>query len=200
MDAVGASDEGRGAVAGSMESDRSATASDADSARVFVYGLTDKVMERHVDEIFGFYGRIRRLKIHNSASKLSLCMLIAESLPKRSASIEYSSPLDVDDAIEHMHDGQIDGVRIRVSRTEEREEPREVRRPPPRRTEDTTHRDDRRDARGWGRRDAQLGNGHYRSDERHERRSPPHSGSWERHRSRSRSPAREYRVREEPAR
>ena len=32
-------------------------------ARVFVYGLTAKVVERHIDEIFGFYGSIERLRM-----------------------------------------------------------------------------------------------------------------------------------------
>lgn len=30
---------------------------------VYVYGLTPRVLERHLDEIFGFYGPIKRLRL-----------------------------------------------------------------------------------------------------------------------------------------
>lgn len=30
---------------------------------MFVYGLTAKVVERHIEEIFGFYGSIERLRM-----------------------------------------------------------------------------------------------------------------------------------------
>ena len=72
----------------------------ADPCIVYVSGLTERMLERHLDEIFGFYGRIERLQLHES--------------PRR-AVIEYNSPAHAHRAVSHMDRGEIDGARVTVS-------------------------------------------------------------------------------------
>ena len=88
-------------------------ASASDSVRdsspvVYVYGLTHKVRERHLDEIFGFYGGITRLRLY------------APLHERPHAFIEYENEECVDRAIAHMDQGQIDGARVTVSANEQR--------------------------------------------------------------------------------
>lgn len=90
---------------GSAVEPREAPAFDSvrDSSVVYVYGLTHKVRERHLDEIFGFYGGIIRLR------------LFAPLHERPHAFIEYENEECVDRAIAHMDQGQIDGARVTVS-------------------------------------------------------------------------------------
>ncbi|KOS14670.1 rna-binding protein with serine-rich domain 1-like protein [Malassezia pachydermatis] len=68
---------------------------------VYVYGLTPRVLERHLDEIFGFYGPIKRLR------------LFPHERP--SAMIEFEQEDSVELALSHMDQGQIDGAHVTVS-------------------------------------------------------------------------------------
>ena len=79
------------------------------SHKVYVYRLTHKVTEQHLEEIFGFYGEISRLRLYAAVHK------------QPHAVIEYESEAGADLAIIHMDEGQIDGSCVRVTLTEEPE-------------------------------------------------------------------------------
>ena len=79
------------------------------SHKVYVYRLTHKVTERHLEEIFGFYGEISRLRLFAAVHK------------QPHAVIEYETEAGADLAIIHMDEGQIDGSCVRVTLTEEPE-------------------------------------------------------------------------------
>ncbi|WFC96614.1 hypothetical protein MBRA1_003275 [Malassezia brasiliensis] len=102
---------------------------------VYVYGLTDKVDDRHLDEIFGQYGRIARLRVRRDTLR-------------RSAVLQYDRIEDAEMAVEHMDHGQIDGVFIRATLSEDprlegpRMPPRRAERSPPRRVWGRAQRDD----------------------------------------------------------
>ena len=103
-----------------------------ESRTVYVYRLTHKVTERHLDEIFGFYGEISRLRLYAPIHK------------QPHAVIEYENEIGADQAIMHMDEGQIDGSCVRVTLTEEPEWCVLQRRPSQRRQGRRTH------AHGWG--------------------------------------------------
>ncbi|KAI3629052.1 hypothetical protein CBS9595_000124 [Malassezia furfur] len=109
---------------------------------VYVYGLTDKVDDRHLDEIFGHYGRIARLRVRRGT-----CAPDPDTL-RRSAVLQYDRIEDAERAIEHMDNGQIDGVYIRATLSEDprlegpRMPPRRAERSPPRRVWGRAQRDD----------------------------------------------------------
>lgn len=71
---------------------------ESDPCVVYVTGLTDRVNEQHLEEIFGFYGRIERLRLHPTL-----------------AIVEYDAPAHAHRAVTHMDRGQIDGVHVTVS-------------------------------------------------------------------------------------
>lgn len=114
---------------------------DEASCVVYVYNLTHKVKERHLDEIFGFYGTIRRLRLYARIDE------------QPHAVIEYESEASADEAISHMDQGQIDGARVCV--TQHEEPAREALAPRPS-TRWRRGRADRPSDRGWGRRRASV--------------------------------------------
>ncbi|PWN49919.1 RNA-binding domain-containing protein [Violaceomyces palustris] len=77
---------------------------------VMVKGLTKNVEEYHLEEIFGFYGRIQ--SVH-----LPIYRRSGEN--KSYAQIVYSKPSMAQKAVEHMDKGQIDGSLLTVSLCEE---------------------------------------------------------------------------------
>ena len=80
---------------------------------VYLYGLTDKVDDRHLDDIFGHYGRITRLRVRRGTWPPDPDTL------RRSAILEYECFEDAEKAVEHMDHGQIDGVYIRATLQED---------------------------------------------------------------------------------
>lgn len=127
--------EDKGACRATMSEPEQAETLMTDSSRtVYVYRLTHKVTERHLDEIFGFYGEISRLRLYASFHE------------QPHAIIEYENEAGADQAIMHMDEGQIDGSCVRVTLTEEPEWCVPQRRPSQRRQGRRTH------GHGWGRR------------------------------------------------
>ena len=108
---------------------------------VYVYGLTDKVDDWHLDEIFGQYGRIARLRVRRGT-----CAPHPDTL-RRSAVLQYDRIEDAEMAVDHMDGGQIDGVYIRATLSEDprlegpRMPPRRAERSPPRRVWGRPQRD-----------------------------------------------------------
>lgn len=65
-----------------------------------VGNLTRNVTEEHLKEIFGTFGKL---------ASVELAMDRAVNLPRGFAHVEYESASDATKAVEHMHEGQIDG-------------------------------------------------------------------------------------------
>lgn len=68
---------------------------------VYLYGLTDNVDDRHLDDIFGQYGPLARIRVRRDTAR-------------RSAILEYDLFEDAEKAVEHMDHGQIDGALVRA--------------------------------------------------------------------------------------
>lgn len=88
---------------------------------VYVYGITERVHERHIDDIFGHYGPIVRLQLFRTNVRPW-------------AVLEYDTAEAADRAMAHMDQGQIDGAHVTVSLTQradlEVREPRVLSRTP----------------------------------------------------------------------
>ncbi|WFD26628.1 hypothetical protein MNAN1_001611 [Malassezia nana] len=69
---------------------------------VYVYGLTERVQERHLEDIFGRYGALVRLCLHRAPARPW-------------ARLELDSEEAADRAITHMDQGQIDGAHVTVT-------------------------------------------------------------------------------------
>jgi len=72
---------------------------------VYVYGLTERVHERHLDDIFMHYGALVRLRLFRTNARPW-------------AVLEYDAEEAADRAVAHMDQGQIDGAHVTVSLTE----------------------------------------------------------------------------------
>lgn len=70
------------------------------TTRLVVGNLTRNVTEEHLQEIFGTFGKL---------VSVELAIDKAVNLPRGFAHVEYSSIEDAQKAIDHMHEGQIDG-------------------------------------------------------------------------------------------
>lgn len=134
---------------------------------VYLYGLTDNVDDRHLDDIFGQYGPLARIRVRRDTAR-------------RSAILEYDLFEDAEKAVEHMDHGQIDGALVRVVLQEDPSLDVPLR---PRRDErrDERHRGGRgRDAprgRGWGRDTRDRGWGRPPAPDRAE---APRDSGWRR--------------------
>ena len=131
---------------------------------VYLYGLTDNVDDRHLDDIFGQYGPLARIRVRRDTAR-------------RSAILEYDLFEDAEKAVEHMDHGQIDGALIRAVLQEDPSLDVPVR---PRRDErhrgSGRGRDVPRD-RGWGRDTRDWGWGRPPAPDRAE---PPRDSGWRR--------------------
>ena len=81
------------------------TSHTAPSTVVYVYGLTERVYERHLDDIFRHYGTLVRLRLFRTNARPW-------------AVLEYDTEEAADRAIAHMDQGQIDGAHVTVSLTQ----------------------------------------------------------------------------------
>ena len=122
-------------------------AMDEASCIVYVYNLTHNATERHLDEIFGFYGGIRRLRLYARVDE------------QPHAVIEYESEASADEAVVHMDQGQIDGARVCVTLHEEPQ--REALAPRPS-TRSRRGWHGRTSDRGWGQRRTSADDEHMR--------------------------------------
>lgn len=144
---------------------------------VYLYGLTDNVDDRHLDDIFGQYGPLARIRVRRDTAR-------------RSAILEYDLFEDAEKAVEHMDHGQIDGALIRAVLQEDTSLDVPVR---PRRDErrDERHRGSGRGRdvprdRGWGRDARDRGWGNDTRDRgwgrppAPDRAEPPRDSGWRR--------------------
>lgn len=70
------------------------------TTRLVVGNLTRNVTEDHLREIFGTYGKL---------VSVDLAIDKAVNLPRGFAHVEFAALEDAQKAIDHMHEGQIDG-------------------------------------------------------------------------------------------
>ncbi|KAL6765900.1 hypothetical protein V8C86DRAFT_1782010, partial [Haematococcus lacustris] len=79
---------------------------EAGLTRLVVGNLTRNVTEEHLSEIFSTYGKL---------AKVELAIDKTVNLPRGFAHVEFEKHSDAQKALDHMHEGQLDGNVIRVS-------------------------------------------------------------------------------------
>src|SRR5947207_1659862 len=87
----------------------------ASSSKIIIERLTKNITQQHIQEIFSTYGKIE-----------SIDMPMQRYFPvnRGVAYVIYDKPSEADSAIEHMHEGQIDGTVVNVSIVLARQPPR----------------------------------------------------------------------------
>jgi len=76
--------------------------------KVHVDNLTRNVNSQHLEEIFGYFGKIKRVEI---------LMERRTNIPKGSAYIDFLKKEDAELVINYLNNGQIDGNKITVEKT-----------------------------------------------------------------------------------
>ncbi|KAJ9510715.1 hypothetical protein QJQ45_027662 [Haematococcus lacustris] len=79
---------------------------EAGLTRLVVGNLTRNVTEEHLSEIFSTYGKL---------AKVELAIDKTVNLPRGFAHVEFEKHSDAQKALDHMHEGQLDGNVIRVA-------------------------------------------------------------------------------------
>jgi len=76
--------------------------------KIHVDNLTRNVSSQHLEEIFGYFGKVKRVEI---------LMERRTNIPKGSGYIDFLKKEDAEQAISYLNHGQVDGNRITVQKT-----------------------------------------------------------------------------------